>query len=144
MNEAVASSRSAVRVEQSSIAAEPWRPVLRTEEAAEWSASPVSSRAVLGKEVHAAADPSSGPLLLEGRAPLVAGGLQTVPTGASRFPRTERVYFYTEVYDPLLAANNPPAFSLQFRVLDLGTGEVKQDSGITRAPTYKQAGTCVI
>ena len=27
------------------MAAEPWRPVLRTEEAAEWSASPVSSRA---------------------------------------------------------------------------------------------------
>lgn len=98
---------------------------------------------VLGKEVHAAADPSSGPLLLEGRAPLVAGGLQTVPTGASRFPRTERVYFYTEVYDPLLAANNPPAFSLQFRVLDLGTGEVKQDSGITRAPTYVQSGNSV-
>jgi len=34
-----------VVVEQLSIAAELWRPVLRTEEAAEWSAPPVSSRA---------------------------------------------------------------------------------------------------
>lgn len=39
----MASSRSAVRVEQLSIAAEPWRPALRTEEAAECSAPPVSS-----------------------------------------------------------------------------------------------------
>jgi hypothetical protein len=45
MYDAVASSRSAVRVEQLSIAAEPSCPALRTEEAAEWSAPPVSSRA---------------------------------------------------------------------------------------------------
>ena len=45
MYDAVASSRSAVRVEQLSIAAEPCLPALRTEEAAEWSAPPVSSRA---------------------------------------------------------------------------------------------------
>jgi hypothetical protein len=45
MYDAVASRRSAVRVEQPSMAAAPWRPVVRTEEAAEWSASPVSSRA---------------------------------------------------------------------------------------------------
>jgi hypothetical protein len=45
MYDAVASRRSAVRVEQLPIAAEPWRPALRTEEAAEWSAPPVSSRA---------------------------------------------------------------------------------------------------
>jgi|SRR5580658_2175625 hypothetical protein len=45
MYDAVASSRSAVWVEQLSIAAELCRPVRRTEEAAEWSAPPVSSRA---------------------------------------------------------------------------------------------------
>src|ERR1039458_1509241 len=45
MYDAVASSRSAVRVEQLSITAEPSRPALRTEEAAEWRAPPVSSRA---------------------------------------------------------------------------------------------------
>src|SRR5208283_1552225 len=45
MYDAVASSRSAVLVEQLSIAAELCRPALRTEEAAEWSAPPVSSRA---------------------------------------------------------------------------------------------------
>ena len=45
MYDPVASRRSAVWVEQLSIAAELSRPVLRTEEAAEWSAAPVSSRA---------------------------------------------------------------------------------------------------
>jgi hypothetical protein len=45
MYDAVASKRSAVWVEQLSIAAELSRPVLRTEEAAEWSAAPVWSRA---------------------------------------------------------------------------------------------------
>ena len=45
MYEAVASSRSAAPVARSSIASELWRPVVRTEEAAAWSASPVSSRA---------------------------------------------------------------------------------------------------
>jgi hypothetical protein len=45
MYDAVASSRSAVWVEQLPIAAELSRPVLRTEEAAEWSAAPVSTRA---------------------------------------------------------------------------------------------------
>src|ERR1035438_10531300 len=45
MYDAVASSRSAVPVARLSIASEPWRPVVRTEEAAAWSAPPVSSRA---------------------------------------------------------------------------------------------------
>lgn len=45
MYDPVASRRSAVWVEQLSIAAELSRPVRRTEEAAEWSAAPVSSRA---------------------------------------------------------------------------------------------------
>jgi hypothetical protein len=45
MYDPVASRRSAVWVEQLSIAAELSRPVLRTEEAAEWSAAPVCSRA---------------------------------------------------------------------------------------------------
>src|ERR1035438_562398 len=45
MYDAVASSRSAVRVEQLSITVETSRPALRTEEAAEWRAPPVSSRA---------------------------------------------------------------------------------------------------
>lgn len=45
MYDAVASSRSAAPVARLSIASEPWRPVVRTEEAAAWSAPPVSSRA---------------------------------------------------------------------------------------------------
>jgi hypothetical protein len=45
MYDAVSSSRSAAWVEELSIAAELSCPVLRTEEAAEWSAAPVSSRA---------------------------------------------------------------------------------------------------
>ncbi len=45
MYDPVASRRSAVWVEQLSIAAELSCPVLRTEEAAEWSAAPVSPRA---------------------------------------------------------------------------------------------------
>src|ERR1017187_2072351 len=45
MYDAVASSRSAVPVARLPIASERWRPVVRTGEAAAWSAPPVSSRA---------------------------------------------------------------------------------------------------
>src|SRR5271157_471906 len=48
MYDAVASSRSAAPVARLSIASEPWRPVVRTEEAAAWSAPAVSARASSG------------------------------------------------------------------------------------------------
>jgi hypothetical protein len=40
--------------------------------------------------------------LLEGRAPLVAQGMQVVPTGSNKFKKTENGFVYLEIYQPAL------------------------------------------
>jgi VWFA-related protein len=60
--------------------------------------------------------------LLENRKPLVAQGMQIVPTGSDRFQKTDPAVFYIEIYDPLLTSANPPKVGLQVRVLDRKTG----------------------
>jgi len=60
--------------------------------------------------------------LLENRKPLVAQGMQIVPTASDRFKKTDPAVFYIEIYDPLLTGANPPKVGLQMRVLDRKTG----------------------
>jgi VWFA-related protein len=60
--------------------------------------------------------------LLENRKPLVAQGMQIVPTASDRFKKTDPAVFYIEIYDPLLTGANPPRVGLQMRVLDRKTG----------------------
>ena len=60
------------------------------------------SALMLSKEIHPAAELALGvdTSLIEDRTPLVAQGMQMTPSGSNQFRKTERGYFYFEVYDP--------------------------------------------
>jgi hypothetical protein len=82
--------------------------------------------------------------LVEGGGRLVAKGVQIVPTGSSRFRRTDTCSFYFEIYEPLLAGASPPAVEFQIRVVDRKTGEVKGDTGKVSAASFIRAGNPVV
>src|SRR5947207_7045112 len=46
-------------------------------------------------------------VLLEDRTPLVVKGFQIVPAAVNRFKRSDKVLLYSEIYDSLLATENP-------------------------------------
>lgn len=75
---------------------------------------------------------------------LIAGGKEFVPAAANGFRKSARVYFYTEVYEPTLSSSNPSALTMQVRVLDQKTGEVKQDTGMAGVGGYVHPGNPVV
>ncbi len=80
--------------------------------------------------------------LIEDRTPLVAQGMEIVPSGNTRFKHNEPAVFYAEVYDPRLASTDPPKLGVQMLVLDLKSREKKvQTGGPLPAPS---AGTPVV
>jgi len=89
-------------------------------------------------------DASMDAILLEGRAPLVAGDLQFTPTGAQRFSRNDTVVMYFEVYEPLMTEEKPPQVGAQLRIIDAKTGEEKTDSGAVPINHYVRAGSPVV
>jgi hypothetical protein len=98
----------------------------------------------LAREAQKAADLSSDldPSLLEGHKQLVARSLEILPSGANRFPRSGSCFAYFEIYEPLLAASNPPTLGLEIRVFDRKTGEQKQ-TGTLNAADYIRPGAAV-
>ncbi len=86
-------------------------------------------------------------LLIEDRTPLVTQGVQMIPTGSNRFKTTDKPAIYLEVYEPMLAAAEPPkeiAVALQLQVMDVKTGEQKSDSGLYRIPVPEKRGNPAI
>ncbi|MBZ5579072.1 MAG: VWA domain-containing protein [Acidobacteriia bacterium] len=81
---------------------------------------------VLSKETHPAADLGLG-ALMEDRTPLIADGVQLVPSGSHLFTKADEAVFYFEAYD-----SDPSSVRVQVRVLDRKTGEPRWDSGITK------------
>jgi hypothetical protein len=76
--------------------------------------------------------------------PLVSKAFEYKPTGNTRFKNGETLYTYFEVYEPSLAGATPSIVKIQFRILDLKTGELKSDSGPVSAERYVIAGNPVI
>jgi len=90
------------------------------------------------------ADASLDALLLEGRAPLVAGPYQFTPTGTSRFATSDKAYIYFEVYDGALLGDKAPQIGAQLRVLDPKTQEVKVDSGKVPLESFVKPGSPIV
>lgn len=67
--------------------------------------------------------------LLEDRTPLVAQGMEIVPSGDARFKHNDPAVFYAEVYDPRLAGSDPPKLGVQMLVVDLKSREKKVQTG---------------
>ena len=100
----------------------------------------------LSREVHKVSDLETAldAELLEGRAPLVALGLQFTPTGTNRFKTTDPATMYAEIYEPLLVGANPPQVAVQLKLVDRKTGEQKIDSGVVEVANFIRAGNPVI
>ncbi len=79
-----------------------------------------------------------------GGRPLIAAGREFVPCATNTFGPDDRIYFYTELYDAKLMSTTPPAVSIQYRVVDRATGEVKQDSAVAGLANYIRPGDPVI
>jgi len=95
------------------------------------------SGVVLSKEARPAADMGlvPGVSLAGDRTPLVAQGMQVIPTGSNQFMGSEQAFFYFEVY-----AANPASVSAQVRILDRKSGASKWDSGPAKLSVAQQGG----
>jgi len=80
---------------------------------------------------------AAGPALTSS---LIAGGKELVATARNRFHVSERVYFYTEVYEP----GNAAGLTMEYRVLERDSGEVKLDSGMAGVGSFVRTGNSVI
>ncbi len=90
------------------------------------------SSMVLSKELHKVTDMATGldAELLQDRTPLIAQGMQIIPTANARFKSTEPAVAYIEVYEPLLladaaATSNRPQVGLLLDFIDRKTGQDK-------------------
>jgi len=99
----------------------------------------------LASESHYVSDLTSDldPSLTEGRKRLVAKSVEVSASGANRFHRSAPCYAYLEIYDPPLAAPNPPTVALAMRIVDQATGEQKQ-AGTVPAATFIRPGNPVV
>lgn len=82
--------------------------------------------------------------LLEDRTPLVVKGLQVIPSGSNRFKRKDNVILYTEIYEPLLAAETPPQVGLGYRVFERATNKEIFFTGVIAADNFIQKGNPVV
>jgi VWFA-related protein len=97
--------------------------------------------------------------LLDGRAPLVAQGMQITPGGSNRFKKADTAVCYVEIYEPLLrspeasdsatgggAAKPAPAtgVTVEVRLLDARTGDPKTDTGAMDITKFVKPGNPVI
>jgi len=89
----------------------------------------------------AGSDPAGSPRFVT---PLAAAGKEFLPGATNRFAQAEHVYFYTEIYEPSLASPTPASLTLEYRVVDRTSGEVKQDSGMAGVAGYVHPGNSVV
>ena len=89
------------------------------------------SAVALSKELRPLKQDSTGldAALLEDRTPLVAQGMEIVPSGDGVFKQTDAAVFYAEIYAPKLIGSDPPKLGIQMLVVDLKTKQKKVDTG---------------
>lgn len=116
-----------------------------------WNGQTLSASGLaLSHDAHPAADlaASLDVSLLEGLRPLVAKGIEVVPTGTDQFHPGEHAVLYFEAYEPLLAEAKPgtplPPVGVRVRVLDRATGAQREDAGIKSIGSFERAGNPAI
>ncbi len=104
-----------------------------------WKAGELAvSSLALGKETRPATDLNLGPdvALIGDRTPLIAEGIEVVPSGSNQFAKSQPVFFYLEVYAP-----NAAPQAVRVRILDRRTGEPQWNSGLMKPSGPHQGGT---
>lgn len=69
--------------------------------------------------------------LLADNKPLVVRGMQIFPSATDHFKKSDMAAAYIEVYDPLLTGEKPPQIGVEYRIVDVKTGQQKLDVGVT-------------
>lgn len=85
--------------------------------------------------------------MLEDKTPLIADGLQIVPTGNTAFGKSDLALFYVELYEPLLVSGDPKTaarLTIRLRVMDRKTGEQKLDTGFLTLDPAPPMGNQVV
>ncbi len=85
------------------------------------------SAIAFSKEVHAVSDLGLDAGLFEDTVPLIANGVEFVPSPSNQFRKGDLAVYYVELYPP----SAPDAF-LRVRVLDRKSGEQKSDTGLMK------------
>jgi VWFA-related protein len=83
-------------------------------------------------------------VLIEDKVPLVAMGVQDVPTGLYSFKPTDPVGLYLEIYEPGLTEENAPKVMLALKITDRKSGESKVASGTMALDNYVRKGNPVV
>jgi VWFA-related protein len=103
------------------------------------------SDVALSKELHrvSAADAGLDALLLEGRTPLIASGMQITPSGTDHFRKTDTLVCYMEIYEPGNLGEKVPQIGIRMRILDT-SGAAKVDSGTVEMTKESKQGNPVV
>src|SRR5205807_2539357 len=83
-------------------------------------------------------------VLLEDRTPLVVKGFQIVPAAVNRFKRTDKVLLYSEIYDSLLATENPPRVVLGYKIFERASNKEVFFTQTIAADDFIQKGRPVV
>jgi len=82
--------------------------------------------------------------LLEERTPLIAQGVELVPSPSNRFKRDERVGFYCEVYEPLMLTDQPLLVGINLNLIDRKTNQRVFSSNTIPVNKFAEKGNPVI
>ncbi len=104
------------------------------------------SDVALSKEIRKVTetDASLDALLLEGRTPLIASGMQITPTGNDRFKKTDLAACYMEIYEPLNLGEKVAPVGVELQIFDRKTGEAKGNSGMIEMTNQSKQGNPVV
>jgi len=84
-------------------------------------------------------------VLIEDKVPLVASGVQAIPTGQYNFNPAEPTGAYLEIYDPALTAEEkPPTVMVNMKITDRKSGQQKFSSGNMDASSFVRKGNSVV
>jgi len=75
-----------------------------------------------------------------GAGSLIAGGKEFVPAASTKFERTGKIHFYTEVYDP----GSTASLVMGYRILERETGVVRLDTGMIGVAGFVRPGSTVV
>jgi VWFA-related protein len=131
---AFSSSAGSFGKTQMPLTVDPWKPTQF-----------IVSGLALSKSAHAVskAGSESGAALLGDKTPLVAEGVQFIPSGTNHFRKSEKGFIYGEIYEPALALSNAkedPALYAQMLLLDAKSGQIVKDFGMNRVKAEVQPG----
>lgn len=105
----------------------------------------ISGVALAKRYRDATTDPNKMPTALPvNYVPLLSKGFEVTSAADTAFDKTQLLYFYVEVSEPLLSAPPPLTTQVHVRIVDAHTGEVKNDLKPLNAAPYVKPGDSVI